>query len=160
MDPPEWFGLGLAPPRIGIAFRGMDLVAAVARDAATGSPLAARARAQIETLRAHNGHTVQGVLFVESILARHGLERPPRPQTLEQFAHWAWTASKVAGVAVAPESPAAAALLLGSFSGDVMASLTLVLMMIRLLDASPAHPWLENQVAQLVGMATEATGRL
>ncbi len=100
MTPQEALQLGLSIGRVGIPFRGMDILAAAGQGAEPSGALAARIATQTNAFRARNAETIQGVFQVEAILGKNGLERPERPQTLEGFARWAGSASKAASAAV------------------------------------------------------------
>jgi hypothetical protein len=148
MDEREALYLGLLSSMAGIPFRGMALVAAA--DASLAASTA-------EALRAHNAQTVDTILRVEAILGKHGLPRPPRPQTLADYTQWLGAVSQASGGSLPPESAAAGALLIGSFAGDLIANLSVGVILLTLL-AKPRQTLLDEAV-RLAGLTSLATSR-
>jgi hypothetical protein len=158
MEPLEALFIGFLPSYVGIAFRGMEL-ANLAASGANGE-LAKRAAARIAELRAHNAQTIDHVNRVDAILGKHQLARPAKPRTFDEFTRWAGDASKAAGAAVPQESRAAAALLAGSFFGDLIAAATLGGFVLGFLDAEPAHAGLSTEASRLAKQLAQAANRL
>ena len=158
MEPREAFFLGYLTSYVGIPFRGVDILDAANKSA--GAPLAARIAAQIDAFRAKNAETVDSVMRVEAILGKHGLARPARPQTLQDWVRWSGEASRTADAATTPDTAIAAALSAGGFFGDLLAAVQLGLIVDQLLEIEPHSTVLQAQAVELRKSAAIAADRI
>lgn len=154
MEPAEAFNVGYLTSMVGVPLRGVELMNLVGKHATGG--FATAVDAQINGFRAHNAQTVENVLRVESLLAKHGLAKPARPQTADQWVTWADQASKSAGASLPSESAAAAALIAGGYFGDLLAAVQLAQILVGLLADAPDDKELVAQIAGHVGHAAHA----
>jgi hypothetical protein len=158
MEPREAFFLGYLTSYVGIPFRGMDIMNAVGHGAS--APLVARISAQADALRAKNPETIDSVMRVEALLGKHGLPRPPRPQTLQEWVVWCGEASRTAGAATTPETETAAALSAGGFFGDLLAAVQLGVIIQGLLEVEPSNAVLQTQAIEHAKLAAQSVDRL
>jgi hypothetical protein len=145
MEPAAAFKLGFLTSAVGVPLRGMELMNLVGKFAKGDFAIAVDA--QINGFRAHNAQTVENVLRVESVLAAHGLPKPARPHTFADWVTWSGEASKSAGASLKSDSAAAAALISGSYFGDLEAAVQLAAILVGLLGGIPDNQELVNQFA-------------
>jgi ferritin-like metal-binding protein YciE len=158
MEPAEAFKVGYLTSMVGVPLRGVELMNLVGKHATGG--FAKALDAQINGFRAHNAETVQNVLRVEAVLAKHNLPKPVRPQTVDQWVTWADQASQSAGGAVSSDSPAAAALIAGGYYGDLLAAVQLMEILVGLRADAPDDKELAAQIEGHRKHATHAADQI
>jgi hypothetical protein len=158
MAPAEAFKLGFLTSIVGIPLRGVALMNLVGTHA-TGA-FATALDAQINGFRARNAQTVENVLLVETVLAKHGLPKPARPQTFDDWVTWSRQASQSAGGAVPADSAAAAALIAGGYFGDLLAAVQLAEILVGLLTDAPDNEELAVQIPGHLEHAARAVEKI